>query len=180
MAELVSKTYSEALFEVALEEGMIDRFLDEINFVADSLKEFPEFQNIIKSPTINKNEKKNIISDVFKEKLSQEMLNFLKIIIDKSRGNSIEAIREDFKAKVNNHKGIVDAVAITAIPMSKEDSDKLINKLSGITGKTINLTNEIDKSIIGGVMVKIGDKVIDGTLKGKLDNIKEELSQIIV
>lgn len=180
MAELVSKTYSEALFEVALEEGMIDKFLDEINFVADSMKEFPEFQELIKSPTINKIEKKQIVEDVFKEKISQEMLNFLRIIIDKSRGSYLDAIRKEYRVKVNDHKGIVDAVATTAIPLSEEDKAKLVAKLSSMTGKTINLTNAIDKEIIGGVMVKIGDKVIDGTLKGKLDNIKDELSQIIV
>lgn len=180
MAELVSKTYSEALFEVALEEDKIDLFLDEINFVADSLKEFPEFQELIKSPTITKGEKKDIVKEVYGGKLSQEMLNFLMIIIDKSRAGFIEGMRDVFVDKVNDHKGIVEAVAITAVPLSDEDKNKLVAKLEQVTGKTVKLSNEIDKSILGGVMVKIGDKVIDGTLKGKLDNIKDELSQIIV
>ena len=180
MAELVSKTYSEALFEVAIEENKIDLFQSEIDFVADSLVEFPEFCELIKSPTISKTEKKQIINEVYKEKISQEMLNFIMIIIDKSRASFIESIRKDFKDKVNSHKGIVNAVATTAIPLSDEDKVRLVQKLSAITGKTIKLTNDVNKDIIGGVMVKIGDKVIDGTLKGKLDNIKDELSQIIV
>ncbi len=180
MAKLVSRTYSEALFQVALEEKKVDLFLEELVFVVGSLKMHPEFFTLFKSPQINVVEKKEIISEVFKDKLSKEMFNFLKILLDKNRGYYIELIKNEYENMLNKHKGILNAVATTAIPLSDEDSLKLREKLEKMTGKNIKITNKIDESLLGGVLVRIGDKVIDGTIKGRLDEVKESLSQIIV
>ena len=180
MAKLVSKTYAEALFEVALEENKVDLFLDEINFVTETLKLHSELYELFKSPLIRVEEKKNIVKEVFSGKLSKEMNNFLKVIMDKRRGSSIEQIKWEYERIVNDHKGIVEAVAITAIPLADKEKIILQNKLTSLTEKTVKLTNEIDEKVVGGVLVKIGDKVIDGTIKGRLEEIKEGLSQIVV
>lgn len=180
MAKLVSKTYSEALFEVALEENKVDMFLDEMNFVNETFKMHPEFFELFKTPLVKGDEKKKIIEEVFGDKISSEMNNFLKIIIDKRRGHFIDQIKWEYEKAVNKHKGIVSATAITAVPLSDKDKTILQNKLSTITGKTVKLSNEIDKTVIGGILIKIGDKVIDGTIKSRLEEMKESLSQIIV
>lgn len=180
MAKLVSKTYSEALFEVALEENKVDMFLDEMNFVNETFKMHPEFFELFKTPLVKGDEKKKIIEEVFGDKISNEMNNFLKIIIDKRRGHFIDQIKWEYEKAVNKHKGIVRATAITAVPLSDKDKTILQNKLSTITGKTVKLSNEIDKTVIGGILIKIGDKVIDGTIKSRLEEMKESLSQIIV
>ncbi|MCT4566260.1 MAG: F0F1 ATP synthase subunit delta [Maledivibacter sp.] len=180
MAKLVSRTYSEALFEVALEESKVDQFLDEISFVTKTFKMYPEFFELFKTPLVKGDEKKKIMEDIFGDKLSKEMNNFLKIIIDKRRGHFIEQIKCEYESIVNEHKGIVNAVAITAVPLADKEKIMLREKLSTITGKTIELSNEIDKDVIGGILVKIGDKIIDGTIKSRLEELKESLSQIIV
>ncbi|MDK2917557.1 MAG: F-type H+-transporting ATPase subunit delta [Candidatus Petromonas sp.] len=180
MAKLVSKAYSEALFEVALEENKTDLFLDELQFVVDTFKMYPDFYELFKSPLIKVDEKKKIISEIFGDKLSDEMNNFLKIILDKRRGYYIEQIKWEFEKMVNHHKGIIKAVAVTAVPLSDEEKMSLQEKLSNVTGKNIKLTNEIDQNLLGGVLVRIGDKVIDGSIKGRLEEMKESLSKIIV
>lgn len=180
MAKLIAKTYSEALFEVALEDNTIDKFLEELQFIADTLKMYPEFFTLLKSPQIHVSEKKEMVSEVFKDALSPEISNFIKIILDKNRSYYILQIKDAFEDLVNNHKGIIEAVAITAIPLNDEDKLKLKEKLEKITGKNIKIQNKIDTSLLGGVLVRIGDKVIDGTVKGRLDELKDSLSQIIV
>lgn len=180
MAKLVSRTYSEALFEVALEENKVDLFLDEISFVSDTFKLHPEFFEIFKTPLVRVDEKKKIIEEVFGSKLSEEMNNFLKIVIDKRRGHFIDQIKSEYEKRVDQHKGVINAVAKTAVPLSHEDKEILQNKLSVLTGKDVKLSNDIDENVIGGILVKIGDKVIDGTIKGRLEEMKESLSQIIV
>ncbi|RKD21977.1 ATP synthase F1 subcomplex delta subunit [Caminicella sporogenes DSM 14501] len=180
MAKLVSKTYSEALFEVALEENKIDLFLEELKFIVDTFKMYPEFYSLFKSPLLKVDEKKKVVSEVFGDKLSQEMNNFLKIILDKKRAYYIEQIKNEYEKMVNEYKGIIKAVAVTAIPLTEEEKNNLEEKLSELTGKSIKLTNEIDKNVIGGVLVKLGDKVIDGTIKGRLEELKENLAQIVV
>ncbi len=180
MAKLVSRTYSEALFEVALEEGKVDLFLDEISFVTETFKSYPDFFELFKTPLVRVDEKKKVMEEVFGDKLSKEMNNFLKIVIDKRRGHFIDQIKLEYENLLNKHKGIVSAVAITAVPLNDEDKTTLKAKLATLTGKEIKLSNDIDESVIGGVLVKIGDKVIDGTIKGRLEEMKESLSQIIV
>lgn len=180
MAKLVSRTYSEALFEVALEEDKVDLFLDEISFVIETFKSYPDFFELFKTPLVRVDEKKKVMGEVFGDKLSKEMNNFLKIVIDKRRGHFIDQIKFEYEKLLNKHKGIVSAVAITAVPLNDEDKTTLKEKLATLTGKEVQLSNDIDESVIGGVLVKIGDKVIDGTIKGRLEEMKESLSQIIV
>lgn len=180
MAKLVSKTYSEALFEVALEENKVELFLEELEFIVDTFKTYPDFYELFKSPRIKVDEKKKIIEEVFSDKLSSEMNNFLKIVLDKRRGYYIEHIKSEYENLYNDHKGIIKAVATTAVALSEEEQNSLKERLEEITGKNIKLTNKVDKSLIGGVLVKLGDKVIDGTVKARLDDLKEDLAKIIV
>ena len=147
MAKLVSRTYSEALFEVALEEGKVDLFLDEISFVTETFKSYPDFFELFKTPLVRVDEKKKVMEEVFGDKLSKEMNNFLKIVIDKRRGHFIDQIKLEYENLLNKHKGIVSAVAITAVPLNDEDKTTLKAKLATLTGKEIKLSNDIDESV---------------------------------
>lgn len=180
MAELVSKRYASALFEIAFEEQTYEKVKDELNFILDCLKGEPQLYQLLKSPLISIQEKKDILYTIFKDRVSQEVFNFLRIIIDKRREGYIEPIIEEYKALSDRVKNKVNAVAITAVPMDKQDLLKLQVNLSMSSGKNVQLQNQVDPTIIGGVLVKIGDKVIDGTVKSRLVNMQEQLSQILV
>lgn len=180
MAELVSKIYSQALFEVALENDKLDEFVEEMNLIASSCKDYPKFYEILKTPKINVKEKKKVVSQIFKGKISQELINFLKIILDKRRIKNLFSIQKEFENMVLSHKGIVKAKAITTIPLDEKQIEKLKKKLSEITKKNIQIENEIDEKLIGGILIKLGDKVIDGTIKNKLKELQNSLTQITV
>jgi F-type H+-transporting ATPase subunit delta len=180
MAQLVAKTYAGALFEVAVEMNQIDQFGEQLTFMMDTFKEYPAFYELYKTPQISKVEKSKITGDVFKDKLSLEIMNFIKILLDKRRTSSFEEIVDEYQRLANEHNNIVQAVAVTAIPLRDEDKSKLEEKLSKMTGKNVKLTNEIDPSIIGGILIKMGDKVIDGTIQSRLSELQENFAQIIV
>jgi len=180
MAELVSKRYASALFDVAFEEKNYEKVREELDFVLACLEEEPQLYQLFKSPLITILEKKDVLTAIFKDKLSQEVYNFLRIIIDKGREDYIEDIIKEYRTLVDTAKNKVEAMAITAIPMNKEDLLKLQVNLSMSSGKNIQLQNQVDPEIIGGVLVKIGDKVIDGTIKNRLARMEEELSQVLV
>ncbi|EKE25465.1 MAG: hypothetical protein ACD_5C00148G0001, partial [uncultured bacterium] len=96
MAELVSKTYSEALFEVAKEENIVDQIQAEFDFVVNSFSEYPEFFEIFTTPKINIKEKKQVVSQIFEGKISENMLNFIHVVLDKKRGSDILDVKFDF------------------------------------------------------------------------------------
>jgi len=180
MAELVSNRYASALFEIAFEEQIYEKVKDELNFILQCFENEPQLYQLLKSPLITADEKKDIVSTVFKDRISKEVFNFIRIIIDKGREEYIDAVVKEYRILADAVKNKVEAVAITAVPMDKQDLLKLQVNLSMSSGKNVQLQNVVDPTIIGGVLVRIGNKVIDGTVKSRLANMQEQLSQILV
>ncbi len=180
MAELVSTTYSTALFDVCVEENKVDIFMEEMSFIKDTFKQHIDFFELLKTPGIGLDEKKSILDNVFGDKICKEISNFLKILIDKRRIKNIIEIAQEFEKMVYNHKGIVRAKAYTSTALTDEKLKKLEARLSEKTGKTVEVENLIDETLLGGVMIKFNDMVIDGTLKGKLKDLENNLNRIIV
>ncbi len=180
MAELVAKVYSQALFDVGLEKDSLDLYLEEIKAIVAACHEYPDFFEILKSPKIKTEEKKHVFLEVFGTRLSEEMNHFIKILLDKRRLKELLTIAKAFEALVYEHKGIIKATAYTTRPLGEEEAASLQNKLAAMAGKQIELNNQIDENLLGGVMIKLGDKVIDGTLKGRLNKLQSNLKEIIV
>lgn len=178
MEKLIAKTYAKALFEVASDEEKYDVVGNELLFVFKCLEDEPELYQILKNPLVVKSEKKEILNSIFKGNISQEVLNFLYIIVDKKREKHIESIVKEYIALVNDAKNIMEAVAITAVPLNNEMLIKLQEILSKYSGKSVQLKNKIDTEVIGGVIVKAGDKVIDGTIKKRLEQMQMQMSQV--
>lgn len=178
MAKLVSKTYAKAFFEVAFDEEKYDVVNNELLFILKCLEDEPLLYQILKNPLIVTNEKKEILNSIFKENISQEVLNFLYIIIDKKREKYIESIVKEYIALTNDVKNIMEAVVITAIPLSNEMLIELQETLSKSLGKNVQLKNKVDTEIVGGVFIKAGDKVMDGTIKSRLEQMQRQMSQI--
>jgi len=121
MAKLVAKTYSDALFEVGIENNSLDLLLEEFSFIEKTFKEYPEFLELFKTPRVSIEERKAAMHSVFGDKISQEMMNFLKIILDKRRASEFFEIKDEFQKAVHVHNNILEAVVISAVKLNEED-----------------------------------------------------------
>lgn len=175
MAELVSKRYALALFDAGLDLNKINDFNEELDFLDAVFEEEEKLFQLLSHPRIKRDEKKDLIDNVFKDKLSLEMMNFLYILIDKRRESYILDIIKKYKLLFNEHENIVKVVAMTAVPMEDKSKDKLVEALGNKLNKNIELTNEIDPSVLGGILLKLEDKVMDGTLRGQLNSISKAI-----
>ena len=180
MAELVAKRYSQALFEVGKENNKLEEYLEEIKFIGDICSEYKDFFELLKTPKISINEKKDVFEETFEGKVSKEVNNFIKIILDKRRIKNIFEITKEYEKLVDKHNGVVKADAYTTMPLDKNTLKSLEEKLSKTTNKNVKLKNKVDETLIGGVKIVLGDKVIDGTIKKKLTNIESSLKKLIV
>ena len=180
MAELISKRYANALFEVSQELNKIEPIKDELQFISSCLTEHPKVNLLLKSPLVQLQEKKDIITQIFNQHVSQEVMNFMFVLLDKRRQNYIMAIIEEFKVMADAARNEVQAIAYTAELMTQADVLELQAKLSATSGKNVKLKNVVKKDIVGGVLIKLGDKVIDGTIKSRLEQMKYQLTQILV
>ncbi|SDJ89574.1 F0F1 ATP synthase subunit delta [Natronincola ferrireducens] len=180
MAELVAKRYAGALFEVAQEDNNLQPVREEMDFIGECLKENKDFEKLLNTPLIKSSEKKEVLTNIFKDKVSVEVLNFLYILVDKRRTRDLQEIIKEFSKMADASKNMVEAVAITAFPLEQETLLKLQVQLSMASGKNVKLNNKVEEEVIGGVLIKMGDKVIDGTLKNRLGQMKQQLSQVIL
>jgi F-type H+-transporting ATPase subunit delta len=179
MINLIAERYAEALFQVGEEDNSTTNLYEELNAVIDILKSNQDFYNVLKSPLVTKGDKKDLVEKVFGNQISDNLNNFLKIIIDKDRVSALEAVQKSCKALLNQKNNIIEGSAITAVPMSQEELKQLEAKLSSKYNKNVTLENKIDKSILGGVLVRLGNEEIDGTVKTRLTKMKDQLSQVI-
>lgn len=178
MEKLVGKRYAEALFEAGIELNKLENFKSEIEFVSQVLKSDDQLKTIFQHPKLSKNEKKDIINSLFKENVSEELLNLCYITVDKGREKHLEVISDEYRKLYNEKQGIIEAQALTAVAMSKEELENLQAKLSSKLNKKVELKNTIDTTVVGGVLVKVGDKIIDGSIKGKLNEVYRNLNNM--
>jgi F-type H+-transporting ATPase subunit delta len=165
---------------VALELDNLDQIRDELGFINETFKTHPEFYEVFRTPKINKEERKDIITNVFGDKVSKEVMNFMKILIDKRRGAAVSGIYSEYVTMVDEKKGVVKAVVESAIELTSEEQIALTEKLAKVTQREVRLTCVVKPEFIGGLIVRIGDKVIDGSVKSRLDIMKDNLAQLIV
>lgn len=171
----VSERYAQALFELATEKNTIESIKEELISVSGAIKEYPEFENLLFHPVINPFDKKVMLEGVFKSKISDVSLNFLKFLVDKKREALIQEISDLYTLMVNNLQRKVVAEVYTAVEIGSAELDLLKQKLESYLDKKVDLENHVDQDVVGGVLVKIGDRVIDGTLKTRFENMARSL-----
>ena len=179
MAKLAAATYAEALFETGIENGTLDVLFDEVRTVQQILGENPDFSRLMNHPKILKEEKEQIIESVFKGRVSDEFTGFLKLIVTNKRYAEIDQILDGFVLKVKEHKKIGIAYVTTPIELSESQKQAVKSKLLDTTDYvSMEMNYLIDKSLIGGMVIRIGDRVVDSSIRTKLEGIQKELKSI--
>ncbi len=179
MAKLISKTYGDALFELAAEENKVDELYGEIQQLIEVLSANDEFGRLMEHPKIIKEEKLEVLNNVFKGKISDELLGFLTIVISKERYQEIDEILEYFVMEVKKYKGIGVATVTTAVPLKDEQRGKIERKLLDTTKyKSMEMHYKQDAGIIGGMVIRIGDRVVDSSISTKLSELQKDLLKV--
>ncbi|MFW5986458.1 MAG: ATP synthase F1 subunit delta [Halanaerobiales bacterium] len=174
-----AKKYGQALFAVAKENGKIDVFQKELKQILDLIKGNKEFRQVLYHKRILPQEKKKVIKEIFTDN-SRLILNFLFLIIDKHREDYLEGIIDVFNNLVKKEKQLIEVEVISAVEINKEDRKNLHKKLDQMLPGTIKIKNKKDPGIIGGLILKIGDYVIDGSIKNQLNLLQKRIEEIPV
>ena len=179
MAKLVSKTYGDALFEVALEKNQLDEFLDEVKAAQTAIEENKELFKLMSHPKIVKEEKVKIIESIFTDEVCAEQVGLLRMIVEKDHFAQIGKVLAYFDDQVKEYKSIGTAYVTTAMELSDAQKAAVVKRLLETTKYvTFEMHYEVDSAIIGGMMIRIGDRVVDSTVRTKLYDLTRELSKI--
>jgi F-type H+-transporting ATPase subunit delta len=179
----VDKTYADALFSLLVEENAekseFDTTLNQLNAVRTVMTDVPDFVKMLGTPTIEDGEKLSLISETFGGKVSDKVYNFLRLLIVNKRMNSFNGICNAYRGLYNERFGIAEITVTSSMPLTVELRNKIEVKMSKITGKTVQITEKVDKSIIGGIMIDYGNTRFDGSVKTRLNELKKEISGVI-
>lgn len=168
--------YARAIFELAQEEKKLDEYDKDLALVCEDVFSVPEAVTFFKNPLVPHKAKKDLLTKAVKGEVSETVMNFLMLLTDKSRIGIFNEIYEIFSGLKNEAQGILIADVTTAFPLNKEQEKKLSLKLAEVTQKKIKIRSHEDKSILGGVIVTVGDKRIDGSAAGRLQALRSSLS----
>lgn len=179
MAKLAVTTYGDALFQIAVESSECSKMLDEVIQLKAILEANKELGELMTNPRFSKEEHLDIISNVFKDKLSDKLYGFLELLVDKNRYGELDGILDYFILKVKEYQGIGMATVTTAIEIDESQKNKIKEKLLATTSyKMIEITYKVDPSLIGGMVIRIKDRVVDSSVKSKLERMSRDLHKV--
>ena len=175
MAKLAGRRYAHALFELAVENNELDLLETQIKDILEVCSTNREFINVINHPHIGVQEKTDILKNVFKDNISDTILGLISVVFKKNREAELVDILQFFIEKAKEHRGIVTAKITSATELSQEQTEKIITNLSKNLNKQVEIEKVVDASLIGGVRIEVDGKVIDGSIKNQLSNMKKQL-----
>ena len=171
----LARKYAKAIFELACENDQLKEYGADLAKVQQLYTQCPELKAYLCNPNIRPEDKKSLLREVFEGGVQEMVLNFLLLLIDKRRMQVFEAINEIFIQLSNEKLGIAVADVTAAGQLTETQLQELKEKLERVTGKQVSLREHRDPSLIGGVVVRIGDRRIDGSIKGRLAAMTAEL-----
>ena len=172
---MVAKRYALALFQLAKEQQLLEKVEEELRVVKEVFFVNVELKAILKSPKLLKEKKKEILTEAFAS-VNTYVLNTLMLLIDRHRADEIAAVADEFIELANEEKGIEVADVYSIRPLTDEEKTALSSSFAAKIGKkSLQIENMIDSDMLGGVKIRIGNRIYDGSLRGKLDRLERKL-----
>lgn len=179
MAKLVSKVYGDALFELALEKQSVDTLFEEAAGVREILRQNSGLLQLLTHPKISREEKNSVVKAVFEGRVSEDMSGFLVLITDKGRADELDAVLGYFLSVVKEYKKIGVVNVTSAAELTGGQREKLEKKLLATTDYTaLEMHYGVDAALIGGLVIRIGDRVVDSSIRTKLSQMEKQLQRI--
>lgn len=174
-ADPIVSAYAEALFRLASAEEVSDLVEEELHEIVRLYSDNAEMKEFVNNPRIKAEGKKDALVELLGDKLSRITLNHMQLIVDQERGRMLPSIAEEYYRLAGEARAKITAELITAVPVSDDTRRKLGEELGRVTKKDVYLRARVDESILGGAIVRIGDKVLDGSVRNKLNQLRKQL-----
>jgi F-type H+-transporting ATPase subunit delta len=173
----ITTGYARALFEMAQAEGVVARVEEELFRLRQLLQSNPELLQFLKDPNVKHEGKRQALADLFQGRIHPLVLTTLLALSDQDRAGRVVQIIEEFSAVAAASRQTVTGEVTAAIALDEATLNRLAGELSRVTGKNVRLLQRVDPSILGGAIIQVGEQIIDGSLRHKLDQIREKLAQ---
>lgn len=172
---IIADRYAEAMLNIAEENNVLDFVKNDLPAIANTLRENKDFKDFLEHPLIPKSDKKDVLEKLFRDKFNPYVINLIKLLLDRNRIFIFCAISNSFIKQFNKKFNIITAEIITAINIDNDTKNLIQQRLASILSKQVEITTKLDPDIIGGVVIKVEDRIIDGSIKGRIESIQRTI-----
>ena len=173
-AGTAARRYAEAVFELADRDKALDTWRDDLRLAA-SLVGDPQVERVLTNPMVPLAEREALVGRLLKPRISAGALNLVLLLTRRSTTSMLPAIADEYQRLLNLRRGIVSAVVTSATALTKEEDTAIRDKVAKMTGTTVEVRTAVDPALIGGLTVRIGDRLIDASVRGRLERLREQL-----
>lgn len=172
------RQYTQAFFEIGSEEKILDQLILDLETVNRKLRADKNLREMLSNPGIPESSKKKFLKDIFRDFISHYTYNLIFFLVGKKNLDLLESIIPRLKKLMKERYEIMEATVVSAVPLPSDIKTQISDKLYNLTKKKIILETKIDPEILGGLIIKIEDELLDLSLKKKLEKMREELSRV--
>ena len=169
-----TKRYAQAIFQIALERDQLERWLEDLATLAGATAHV-EFSQLLDSPQIPDRQTLEVIQDVLGSSVGPLAINLMAILASRNIAHIVPEIAEQYQRLLDAHRGIERAEIVSAVPLEEERLRQIADVLGRLVSKDIRLTSRVEPRLIGGLVARVGDRVIDGSIRAKLQTMRREL-----
>lgn len=177
MTTELSREYAEALFALAAERDQTKEYLEALDTAATLLADNPDYVELLSCPAISKDERDGLLEQTFGQILPEQVLAFIQLLCAHGRIRSLSDCIAEYRLLYQTAVAMSTAEVVSAVPLTESEKAKLADTLSARFGRTVTLTCTVDESLLGGMVVRVDGKVLDGSLRSRLHAVKEVMKQ---
>ncbi len=175
-----AKMYGGSLYGLAAEEGLENEILPQIEAAAGLLEENPDYLHLLSLPNLPKKERCGLIDEAFGGQMHPYVVNFLKILCENGTLRELKGCAKEYRIRYNEAHGIVEATAVSAVPLAGAARAQLEQKLSEMTGKAVHVANRVDPAVLGGIRLDLAGERLDGTVQARLDALRRDIAATVL
>ncbi len=174
----VASRYAKSLIDLSIEQGLLESVSDDMSLIRAVVDENRDLKLMIDSPIVNADKKQKVLNQIFADKIGEITLKFIGILVTKNRVHLVDDVAEEFENQYRISKDIVSAEVISALPLTDDMREKVLSIVKTLDSRpSVDLVEKVDKDIIGGMIVRVGDKQLDYSVIGRLEKYRQEFSK---
>ena len=171
-----ARRYAQAVFQLAVEFDELEKWLDDLTILADSVTS-SQFLDFLSQPRVPTAAKLEVIRESLGDSLGRLAMNLISLLATRNIAHILPEIADQYQELLDSHQGIERAEVVSAVPLSDEQHHRAVDVLQGLSGQEVRLSTRVDPALLGGMIMRIGDRVVDGSTRSKLKAMRGELSE---
>ncbi len=169
-----ARRYAEAAFEIARRDGTLERWLDDLRLAADVVTQ-PDAARVVDNPAIPFATRREVLGKLLEQRMAQPAYNLVLLLAKRGRLSAAPTVAAEYKRLVDRERDVVVATVASAVPLEKAELEAIGARVREMTGARAEIVTAVDPELIGGLTVRIGDRLIDASVRGRLERLRDSI-----